>query len=204
MLTSTTLNSAIDAKNRRSAEICKLNDIDRFLQSVEKRAFRMAVVSVGDREEALDLVQESMIRLVRNYRNKNAQEWRYLFYRILQNQIRDWYRRQRVKNALFASPIPARDDDTHSITADDIAPADPTSPDNTLEMDHSIKVLEQALRDLPTRQRQTFCLRHWEGMSTQETAKTLKISEGSVKTHLSRAMAHLNEAISDVERLENE
>ena len=176
----------------------RLSDLDRFLASVERRAFRMATAAIGDADEAMDIVQESMIKLARLYRNKSAEEWRPLFYRILQNRIRDYYRRQRVRKLLRLDYDP--DPDNFGLSEEQLIDRGGAAPEQWLQHDQTLERLEAAIRSLPRRQREAFFLRHWEGLSTRETARAMRVTEGSVKTHLSRAMQHLSAAIELNER----
>lgn len=169
---------------------CKM---EAFLASVEKRAFYMAHMATGHREEALDIVQDAMFGWVRRYRRKPEGLWKPLFYRVLSSRISDWHRRRRVRDRFrtwFTVSRPhGREDDGDPIERlPDNATTDPVE---RLMTDHAVQVLQRALRDLPTRQRQAFLLRAWEGLSVKETAKAMQCSQGSVKTHYARALAAL-------------
>ncbi len=171
--------------------------MDRFLAGVERRAFRMAQIAIGDPDEALDVVQDAMHKLVQRYRTRDEAEWGPLFHRILQSRIRDWYRRTNVRKrwlGWFGSPAqdPAGDpeDPLEQIP-------DSNSPDPAREVDERRlgKALEGALRHLPLRQQQAFLLRVWEELDVAETARAMGCSEGSVKTHYSRAVHTLRERL---------
>jgi RNA polymerase sigma-70 factor (ECF subfamily) len=166
-------------------------ELNHFLADVERRALRMAEIAVRDRDEALDIVQESMIRLARRYGRRQPAEWRPLFYRILRNRINDWHRRQRVRRALFG----------HT-TADEglcleQAVADPTEPALQLQHEQALLQLERAIRELPERQQQAFMLRTFEGLSVADTATAMRCSAGSVKTHYFRALRFLREQLGE-------
>ena len=171
--------------------------LNQFLAEVERRALRIAEIAVRDRDEALDLVQNAMIKLARNYVERPSEEWTPLFYRILQNGIRDWHRRQFVRNKVmvfFGRGSPADSD------YDPIASApDPggRAPDETLQAQQAIEHLEHAIADLPTRQREAFMLRMFEGLNVANTAAAMECSEGSVKTHYSRALHALRESLGE-------
>ena len=175
--------------------------LDAFLASVEHRAFRMATVVTRDREAALDLVQDAMLKLVRRYAQRPPEEWRPLFFRCLQNRIRDWQRRQWLRRRLFIQSDEIRrdheDGDTRSAMGD---VADPAALDGAIEVQHeqAMRVLKQALRELPARQREAFELRVWEGLDVRDTALAMACAEGSVKTHLSRALSSLRSKLEGV------
>lgn len=171
--------------------------LNRFFADVEGRALRIAEIAVRDRDEALDLVQDAMIRLARNYLERPTEEWTPLFYRILQNGIRDWHRRQAVRNRvmLFFGRKGAADDDYDPVAQ---AP-DPAgrTPDEELENLEAMSELEQAVAELPPRQREAFMLRTFEGLDVAGTATAMGVSEGSVKTHYSRAVHTLRDALGE-------
>lgn len=174
--------------------------MEQFLASVERRAFRMAEIATGSTEDALDIVQDAMFGLVRRYASKPASEWGPLFFRILESRIRDCYRRTRVRNRWRAwlhdrrGRDEANDGEDPMATLADPAGRDPA--DEVVQAD-SIATLEDALRKLPLRQQQAFLLRVWQGMSVAETAAAMKCSEGSVKTHYSRAVHMLRKVLED-------
>ncbi len=168
--------------------------LDAFLADVEKRAYRMARFAIGDADEALDLTQDAMIRLATRYADKPEAQWPALFFRILQNRIRDHQRRQGVRQRVMAWAPPAYADregpDPDPVeAAPDLAPD--VLPDRLLELDDAQGAIEEAVAALPRRQQQTFLLRAWEGLDVAATAKAMGCSEGSVKTHYSRAVRAL-------------
>lgn len=167
------------------------SNLNQFLASIERRAYRIALSAVGDPEEALDIVQDSMLKLARLYAGKTEPEWRILFNRILQSRIRDWYRRQRVRRAVIGW-LPRNWDSEES--EDSLAQVEQPgthNPRQLLENDELIIHIDAAVRALPQRQREAFFHRCWDGLSTKDTATAMKISEGSVKTHYSRALKTL-------------
>ena len=173
--------------------------LDRFLAAVEKRAFRMARVATGgSTEDALDIVQDAMLAFVRKYATKPESDWRPLFFRILQNQIRDWFRRQAVRNRWRGWLKSFQGDDEAEQHEDPLERvADEKSPEPPVELEHreAIVVLEGALHKLPGRQQQAFLLRAWEGMSIVETAAAMGCSAGSVKSHYARAVSRLRQEL---------
>ena len=170
--------------------------LNRFLAEVEKRALRIAEIAVRDRDEALDLVQDAMIRLVRRYARRPQEEWRPLFYRILQNGVRDWHRRRYVRRRVFAWFGSAREES--AVDPVETAP-DPSgrTPDVELESREAMACLEGALGRLPARQREAFMLRVFEGLDVAGTALAMGVSEGSVKTHYSRAVHALRDSLGE-------
>jgi len=170
--------------------------LNRFLADVEGRALRIAEIAVRDRDDALDLVQEAMIRLVRRYSHRDGDEWAPLFYRILQNGVRDWHRRRRVRNRVMVWF--GRDNSGEPQDAVATAP-DPVGrlPEEQLSGREAMTALEAALRALPVRQREAFMLRTFEGLDVAGTAQAMRISSGSVKTHYSRAVHSLRASLGD-------
>lgn len=171
--------------------------MDAFLASVERRALRIAEISTGNRDEALDVVQDAMLQLAKRYSQRPAEEWPSLFYRILENKIRDWQRRRTVTRRVFfwrANDEGDEDGDWLDAVAD---PGQPDAQDQ-LQRQQALRKLEQALTRLPPRQREAFELRIWHGLSVEETAQAMACSEGSVKTHLFRALAALRTELEGV------
>jgi RNA polymerase sigma-70 factor (ECF subfamily) len=168
------------------------------LASVERRAFKQAVFAVKDDEAALDIVQDSMLRLAEKYGDRPIDELPMLFQRILQNAIRDWFRRTKVRSTwttLFSSFSNKDEDDEFDILeslAIEQSSNIPVSPHGQLEQAQVLTGIEQAVEKLPGRQRQAFMLRYWEEFDVAETAKVMGCSEGSVKTHCSRAVNALS------------
>jgi RNA polymerase sigma-70 factor (ECF subfamily) len=170
--------------------------IEAFLREVEARAYRIALVNVRDRGEALDIVQDAMIRLVRRYADRPSAEWPPLFYRILQNRIRDIQRRRAVRSRFLSFFGGTASDDEF----DPVAEAPAPSADNPLERvtaGDAMQAIEKALLTLPARQREAFTLRNFEGLDVAQTAVAMGCTEGSVKTHYSRAIYRLREMLAE-------
>jgi len=175
----------------------KEQQLNRFLAEVERRALRIAEIGVRNRDDALDLVQDAMIKLARNYSDRSSDEWTPLFYRILQNGMRDWHRRQAVRNRVMVwFGRGTRDDEDFDIVA---AAPDPIgrSPDEELQNSEAMDSLESAVQELPLRQREAFMLRTFEGLDVAGTAVAMGCSEGSVKTHYSRAIHSLRDTLRE-------
>lgn len=171
--------------------------LNEFLAGVERRALRIAEIAVRDRDEALDLVQDAMIRLVRNYATRPCDDWSPLFYRILQNGIRDWHRRRKVRNRVMVwFGRAAASENDYDVVAE-AADVHGRAPDEELQTRETLGRLESAIRSLPARQREAFMLRTFEGLDVAGTATAMGCSEGSVKTHYSRAVHALRDRLGD-------
>ena len=173
--------------------------MEQFLKYIERRAFHMARLSTGDTEVALDVVQDAMYKLVQKYSAKTAEEWKPLFYQILSRKLTDYYRRKSVRDKVFVWSKPFSQDDHEApidLTVNASAPKSET-PDEMHMRNQRIAKLDQSVKQLPHRQRQAFMLRCWEGLSTIDTALAMGCSQGSVKTHYSRAMHSLREMLED-------
>jgi RNA polymerase sigma-70 factor (ECF subfamily) len=171
--------------------------LNRFLATVERRAYRMAELATGNPDQAMDIVQDAMLALVKNYSHKNEADWGPLFHRILQSKIRDWYRRSRTRNRVLGW-LYTRNDESETDAADPIQLAPDTtslSPDSSADNEQMMDVTLNAIRQLPLRQQQAFLLRAWEGFDVRETAKAMGCSQGSVKTHYSRASKKLKQTL---------
>lgn len=167
-------------------------ELSDFLYEVERRVFKQTVYAVRDEHAALDIVQDAMLKLAEKYPDKPVAEYPMLFQRILQNTMRDFWRRQKVRNmwtSLLSSFGSNSDDEEFRDPLDTIDVGDESqNPANQLESSQTMQVIETALIKLPARQREAFVLRYWEDMSVAETAEVMGCSQGSVKTHCSRAL----------------
>ncbi|MFN0183601.1 MAG: RNA polymerase sigma factor [Aquabacterium sp.] len=178
-------------------------ELSDFLKSVEKRAFKRTAYAVRDDDSALDIVQDAMIRLAERYADRPSTEWPMLFQRILSNATMDWFRRQRVKNAVLQnlSDFEGAGDDGADFdllemleTADGALGAE-SAADSVGRM-QILKMIDAEVAQLPGRQREAFLLRYWEELDVAETAAAMGCSEGSVKTHCSRAVHALAKALA--------
>lgn len=169
-------------------------ELSDFLRQVEKRAFRQTAYAVRDDHLALDIVQDAMLKLADKYAGKPAEEYPMLFQRILQNTMRDYWRRQKVRNlwtTLFSSFGQHDDEEYDPLETIEVENAD-GDPAEQVERSQVMKLIEKALTRLPSRQREAFVLRYWEELDVAETASVMGCSEGSVKTHCSRAVGTLS------------
>jgi RNA polymerase sigma-70 factor, ECF subfamily len=174
--------------------VASAQEISDFLCQIEKRAFRQTAYAVRDDHAALDIVQDAMLKLADKYANKPIAEYPMLFQRILQNTTRDFWRRQKVRNlwtSLFSSFGPQDDEEFDLLETIDVEGPE-TDPSEQLQRSQTMKLIEKALEKLPARQREAFVLRYWEELDVAETAAAMGCSEGSVKTHCSRAVGALS------------
>jgi RNA polymerase sigma factor (sigma-70 family) len=178
-------------------------ELSDFLENVERKAFKQAVYAVRKDEAALDIVQDAMIKLAEKYGDKPAAELPLLFQRILQNTIHDYFRREKVRAtwvSLFsgmsgdASDDPQHFDLLEAYEAEEGTQAAESSADK-VERDQILAVIEKEVQKLPMRQREAFLMRYWQDMDVAETAAAMGCSEGSVKTHCSRATHTLAQAL---------
>ena len=157
----------------------------------------MAVMAVHNEADALDIVQDAMMKLAMNYAERNPDEWKPLFYRILENCITDWHRKETRRKRWFSWSKPAQDDeDQEQEPEEEIADLD-DSPEHVIAEQQLTDDILGVIEALPVQQQQCFLLRSWEGLSVKETAEAMNISEGSVKTHLARAMQKLEQVIHE-------
>ncbi len=158
----------------------------------------MAYIATGDRDEALDVVQDAMFKLVQRYTGHAADEWPMLFHRIVQNRIQDWYRRNKLRNYWQRlTGQGGRQGDDSEEDFGELPGAPHLEPLAQLGNAHALKALDDAIRQLPLRQQQAFLLRLWEGLDVAQTAQAMGCSAGSVKTHYSRAVHALRDQLED-------
>ena len=177
-------------------------ELSDFLKSVEKRAFKRAVYAVRNEDAALDIVQDSMIRLAGSYTDRPVAELPLLFQRILSNATMDWFRRQKVRNAVVKNfsdfEVPGGDGDFDILETLESLGASPAteSASDSVSRAQILQTIDDEVAKLPTRQREAFLLRYWEELDVAETAASMGCSEGSVKTHCSRAVHALAKALT--------
>ena len=176
-------------------------ELSDFLKSVEKRAFKRAVYAVRDDDAALDIVQDAMIRLAEKYIDRPSAELPLLFQRILSNATMDWFRRQKVRRSVlknfsdFDAPGEDGDFDILEILEAQEGSVAAESAADSVSRAQILLVIEGEVQRLPARQREAFLLRYWEELDVAETAAAMGCSEGSVKTHCSRAVHALASAL---------
>ncbi len=176
-------------------------ELSEFLKSVEKRAFKRSVYHVRNDESALDIVQDSMMKLVEHYSHKPPDELPMLFQRILSNTTLDWFRRQKTRNALFSnlSDFESESEDGEFNLLENLDSSDAStqveSAESSTQRAQIFREIELEIQELPARQREAFLMRYWEELDVAETAAAMGCSEGSVKTHCSRAVQALNKAL---------
>lgn len=192
----TSARSPIERRTLASRE-----ELSGFLSAVERRAFKQAAFALRDDEAALDAVQDAMMKLAEKYADRPASEFPMLFQRILQNVIRDAFRRRKVRLTwtTLLSAFTGKDEDDDYDPLESMAVDDPSdlgrTPEQNLEQSEVMSLIEKEISRLPTRQREAFLMRYWEELDISETASVMGCSEGSVKTHCSRATHALAAAL---------
>ncbi len=182
--------------------------LNAFLAAEEKQAFRIAQVSTGAADDALDIIQDAMIKFVEKYSHKPQQDWKPLFYRIVNTRIIDWHRRKKVKSSVLSffgfhqesgvgMSVERGERKGGNAQVIEQAPAPELSPEEQMKADSAIGVLELAIQQLPLRQQQAVMHRLWDGMDTASTATAMGVSAGSVKTHYSRGLKTLQQLLGE-------
>ena len=200
---STTRSLARPGSAERRIPLATRKELSDFLAAVERRAFKQALFAVRDDHAALDAVQDAMMKLSEKYAARPAEELPMLFQRILQNTILDYFRRQKVRSlwtTQVSSLSSGEEGDEHDPleTLEIQSNSNPQgSPSDELQQAQTLEIIEKALQKLPQRQRQAFLLRYWEELDVAEAAVAMGCSEGSVKTHCSRATHALAALLKD-------
>lgn len=178
------------------------SELATFLESVERRAYKRALFAVRDHDAALDIVQDAMLRLAERYGDRPSGELPLLMQRILQNAIADFFRRKKVRSAritLWSALASGRSDEADSDPLETLPaagrPGEAEPPPDHVERAQLLEIIEKEISALPARQREAFLLRYWEELNVAETARVMGCSEGSVKTHCSRAAHALAAAL---------
>ena len=189
--------SGLEFARRVDAVSTNQRALDQFLRGVERRALRMAELACGNRDDALDIVQDTMCAFVRNYAAKTETDWPPLFHRVLDSRLNDFHRRRTVRSRWLAVFERKSADDDELDPVEQAQDLQDPGPLLRLAGSEAGKALDAALKELPLRQRQAFLLRMWEGFDVATTARAMQCSEGSVKTHLPPALAALRRALED-------
>ncbi|MFM7025270.1 MAG: RNA polymerase sigma factor [Limnohabitans sp.] len=177
-------------------------ELSDFLKQAEKKAFKRTYYHVRDEDAALDILQDSMIKLSTHYGDKPPAELPLLFQRILSNTTLDWFRRQKTRNARFtpladfSAPDGPEDFDLLEVNSGEAEHAMSESAEQWTGRLQTLQHIESAVMELPARQREAFLLRYWEELDVAETAAVMGCTEGSVKTHCSRAIQALHRILS--------
>jgi RNA polymerase sigma-70 factor, ECF subfamily len=185
----------------KSAAVASDKELSDFLKDVEKRAFKRTFFQVRNEDAALDIVQDSMMKLSEHYGDKPAAELPLLFHRIMSNTTLDWFRREKVRRGVVSnlSDFESKSEDgefdlLETLESLEVGDLNESALDAT-QRSQTMKLIESAVQELPARQREAFLLRYWEEMDVAETAAAMGCSEGSVKTHCSRAVAALAKSL---------
>jgi RNA polymerase sigma-70 factor, ECF subfamily len=196
--------TGLPARLRRteSRPLATDKELSDFLKGVEKRAFKRTAYTVRNDDAALDIVQDSMIRIAEKYADRPPEELPLIFQRILSNATMDWFRRQKVRNAVIVnlSEFEGADDEGGDfdllelldLSNDSVAAESASDSVGRLQI---LELIDGEVAKLPGRQREAFLLRYWEELDVAETAAAMGCSEGSVKTHCSRAVHALAKAL---------
>ena len=174
--------------------LIKRDQLNEFFSNEEQKAFRVARFSTDNDDDALDIIQDAMLKFVSNYADKVQSNWKPLFYKIVYSKLTDYHRKKNFRSGimrLFGTKPEEGYDEIDTIASPDAV------PDDMIHFDDSFERLQKALEVLPMRQQQTVLLRSWHGFDTQETADIMRLSTGSIKTHYSRGLAKLRELLGD-------
>ena len=191
--------SSTDPLSEGATDALGYSTLEEFLKFIERRAFHMARISTNNVDDAHDIVQDTMYKLVEKYADKAPADWKPLFYTILRSKTTDYYRRNAIRDKVFPwrKPNSNESDDYLESLINLSTSADTDDPDSMLVRSERLQQLTSAIKQLPLRQQQAFMFRAWEGLSTLQTATAMGCTEGSVKTHYSRAMKRLRALLGD-------
>ena len=191
--------SSTDPLSEGATDALGYSTLEEFLKFIERRAFHMARISTNNVDDAHDIVQDTMYKLVEKYADKAPADWKPLFYTILRSKTTDYYRRNAIRDKVFPwrKPNSNESDDYLEPLINLSTSAGTDDPDSMLVRSERLQQLTSAIKQLPLRQLQAFMFRAWEGLSTLQTATAMGCTEGSVKTHYSRAMKRLRALLGD-------
>ena len=184
------------ASKDKNPDLDQHKTLDSFLASVEKQAYVIALSACRDQQAALDIVQDSMLKMVQSYRNKPPQEWRPLFFKVLNNRVADHHRKRGFSKLTQWFGARGNEGDNEPDVLDQL-PSPQLNPESMTDATMLNNQLATAMETLSEKQRQVLLLRLWTGLSVKETAVAMSISEGSVKTHLSRAVTEMRKLLKD-------
>ncbi|MFT6304620.1 MAG: RNA polymerase sigma-70 factor (ECF subfamily) [Granulosicoccus sp.] len=170
--------------------------IDGFLASVEKKAFVMSLAACQNQDAALDIVQDTMLSMVKNYKNRPSEQWAALFFKVLNNRIVDHHRKRGFGRLTQWLGINSNEPDAAEEAVDQLD-SEVFGPDVFVDALEVNSAVQSALARLSSKQQQALVLRLWQGLSVKETALAMNVSEGSVKTHLSRAVHEMRDLLSE-------
>lgn len=176
------------------ANLRNRNKLDAFLAEEEQKAFRVARVSVGNDDDALDVIQDAMLKFVNNYAEKSIEQWRPLFYKVVYSRLTDFHRRRNFRRGIMRFLGTHDDEHLNSREIDNVV-SESLDPQQQLQVDGALEQLQLALKKLPSRQQQAVLMRAWHGFDTNETALIMQVSTGSVKTHYSRGLEKLRDLL---------
>ena len=191
--------SSTETVSEGATDALGYSTLEEFLKFIERRAFHMARISTNNVDDAHDIVQDTMYKLVEKYADKAPADWKPLFYTILRSKTTDYYRRNAIRDKVFPwrKPNSNESDDYLESLINLSTSAGTDDPDSMLVRSERLQQLTSAIKQLPLRQQQAFMFRAWEGLSTLQTATAMGCTEGSVKTHYSRAMKRLRALLGD-------
>jgi len=179
-------------------EVCLTSSLAQFLASVDKKAYKMANIATLNSQDALDIVQDTMEKMVRYYSDKQPKEWPALFYRILHNNIMDFHRKKKFRNLFFFWQQYEQNEENRFDENSAFSAAE-DDPDHLVIKSENIDQMLIAIESLSTKQQQCFLLRCWQGFSVAKTAQIMKCSQGTIKTHYSRAVAKLKAQLESID-----
>ncbi len=185
----------VECETSRRLKLDPTQALNAFLANVERRAYRIAHIATGNPDDALDIIQDTMYKLVQRYSDRSSDEWPPLFYKILRSRINDYHRRRAVRSKVHAVFRRSKNDEQAPDPVESAPAALCYEPAIRVQNARALERLYTELGALPQRQQQAFLLRAWEGFDTAETAQAMGCSQGTVKTHYSRAIHTLRDKL---------
>ena len=176
----------------------RVTGIDSFLASVEKEAFVVAMAACRDQDVAMDIVQDTMFSMVRNYIKKPSAQWKPLFFKVLSNRITDHHRKRGLSRLTQWFGRKNENSEINEEAVDQLE-SESFGPDVLLDSLDMNTAMQDAIEQLTFKQQQALVFRLWQGLSVKEAAVAMGVAEGSVKTHLSRAVKQMREQLKGFE-----